>query len=489
MSLTDRIATGVRASLGGNLINSVANGLLMVVLARYLLTPAEFGLLHYALSIIGVVAIFGTLGVPSAAARYVTEFAETAPGQVRHVIRFSVAVVLTLSVGISAVLAVGSPHVASFLDEPGLAPLLVLGAGYVVCNTLRISFGRLFQAVNRVDWSGRLTAISGIARFTGAVALVLAGFGAAGALGGYVVGFAVTALVGGVVFYRLSYTSFPSAAEARDGLRRRILEYSVPLTATRGANVLDKRIDTVLVGLFLGPAAVGYYTIAKQVSEFGSIPAKSLGYTISPTVGEQRAKDDRNRARRVYETSLRYVLLLYVPGMVGLILVAGPIVAHVFGPEYDGAAPVLQVMAGFMFVNAINKVTSDGLDFLGRARERAMVKTATAVANFLLNLVLIPRIGVVGAAVATVITYTVYTVANVYVIHTELALNVGSIARLLVAVAGIAAVMGGVVQLLVPMVSGVVSLVLVVGVGVAVWGVLATLGGLLDLKRIRAVLA
>ncbi|WP_144904960.1 flippase [Halobellus captivus] len=488
MSLTDRIATGVKASLGGNLVNSLANGLLMVVLARYLLTPSEFGLLHYALSIIGVVAILGTLGVPSSAARYVTELAETTPGQVRHVVRFSLGIVVLLSLIVGAAIAVGSPIIADRLDEPGLAPLLVLGAGYVVCNTLRTSFGRLFQSVNRVAWSGRLTAISGITRLTAAIGLVLAGFGAAGALGGYVVGFAVTALVGGVVFYRGSYSSFPRTTEMADGLRRRILEYSVPLTATRGANVLDKRIDTVLVGIFLTPAAVGFYTIAKQVSEFGSIPAQSLGYTISPTVGEQSAREDRSRARRVYEASLRHVLLLYVPGMVGLILVAGPVVAYVFGPEYDGAAPVLQVMAGFMLVNAVNKVTSDGLDFLGRARERAIVKTITAVANFLLNLVLIPRIGVVGAAIATVITYTVYTVANVYIIHEELELNVASIGRLLVATTGIAVVMGAVVRVLLPMVTGLVTLLLVVGVGVAVWAALATLGGLLDVKRIRAVL-
>lgn len=489
MSLTDRIATGVKASLGGNVINSVANGVLMVLLARYLLTPESFGLLHYGLSIVGVVAILGTLGLPSSAARYVTEFAETDPGQVRYVVRFSLAVVIGLSVAVGAGLALGGPIIAAALEEPGLVPLLALGSGYIVCNTLQSTFGRLFQAVNRVDWSGRLTAISGLTRFGGAIALVLAGFGAAGALGGYVFGFAVTALIGGVVFYKGPYASFPPSDRTAPGLRRRILEYSVPLTATRGANVLDKRIDTVLVGMFLGPAAVGFYTIAKQVSEFASIPATSLGYTISPTVGEQSAKDNSTRARRVYESSLRYVLLLYVPGLVGLIVVADPVVAHVFGEEYAGAAPVLQVMSGFMLVNAVNKVTSDGLDFLGRARERAIVKTVTAVANFLLNLVLIPWIGVVGAAVATVITYTVYTSANVYIIHTELALDLKGLGRLLVGVIGISIVMGAVIRYLVPLVSGVLSLVLLVGVGVAVWGVLATLGGLLDLKQIKRVLA
>lgn len=489
MSITERIAAGVKATLGGGIVSAVANGVLMVVLARFLLTPDGFGLLHYALSIVAVVAIFGSIGVPASIARYVTEFLETKPDQVRYVVRFGLLTVVVLSVVAGGLMALSSSFVADRLNEPGLAPLLVLGFGYIVFKSLMTTFDRLFQAVNRVTWSGRLTALSGTARLIGAIGFVLLGYGVAGALMGYIAAFALTAAVGGIAFYRTSYSSFPSAGEIESGVRRRILEYSVPLTATRGANVLDNRIDTVLVGAFLGPAAVAYYTVAKQVTEFGSIPAISLGFTISPTVGEQYAKDHLDKARLVYEESLRHVLLLYVPGLIGLVLVAEAVVRQVFGPDYVGAGPVLQVMAGFMLVNAVNKITTDGLDYLGRARERAIVKTGTAVANFLLNLLLIPWIGVIGAAIATMITYTAYTLLNVYIIHDELSLNLGSIGRTFAGVTVISVVMGAVVSALLPFVSGVVSLFLVIGVGVAVWGVLATLGGLLDVREVRAFLA
>ena len=489
MSLSDRIATGVKASLGANLIYSAANGVLMVVLARYLLTPEAFGLLHYALSIIASVAILGTLGLPSSAARYVTEFAETSPERVRYVVRFSLLAILGLSVTVGIVLTATGRTIAVALGDPALAPLLFLGLGYVLTNALYKTFNRLFQSVNRVDWSARLKTVSGVVRLLAAVGLVLLGFGAAGALGGYIVGFGLAGAIGAVVFYRRSYSGFPPSTGVEPGLRRRILEYSVPLTATRGANILYQRVDTLLVGTLLGPAAVGYYTIARQVSEFGAIPANSLGYTISPTVGEQYASEDLARARRVYETSLRHILLLYVPGLVGLVLVAEPTVTQLFGAQYTGAVPVLQVMAGFMLVTAVNKVTSDGLDFLGRARERAIAKVVTATVNVGLNVLLITAIGVVGAAVATVVTFSAYTLANVYVIHDELGLDLRSLGRLLVGVTAISAVMGVIVRLLLPLVSGIVSLLVVVGVGVAVWGVLATLGGLLDVKRVWTMLS
>lgn len=489
MSVTQRIVSGVKASLGASLIYAVANGLLMIVLARYLLTPEEFGLLHYALSIIASIAILGTIGLPSSAARYVTQFAEKSPDQVRYVVRFSVLAIIGLSVTVGAILSLASGTIVRVLGNPALTPLLVLGFVFVVTNALYKTFNRLFQSVNRVEWSARLKTISGVMRLLGAVALVSLGFGAAGALGGYVIGFGLAAAVGGVVFYRRYYVDFPPSEDVEPGLRRRILEYSVPLTATRGANILYQRVDTFLVGTMLGPAAVGYYTIARQISEFGSIPAQSLGYTISPTVGEQYAGEDIDRARRVYELSLHHTLLLYVPGAVGLVLVAEPTVSQLFGAQYTGAVPVLQVMAGFMLVTAVNKVTSDGLDFLGRARERAIAKVVTAVINVGLNVVLIGMVGVVGAAIATVITFSAYTMTNVYIIHDELDLDLRALGRLIVGVTAISAVMGGVVRLLLPLISGLVSLFLVIGVGVAVWGVLAVLGGLLDVGRVRAILS
>ena len=514
--LARRISRGVKATFAASVVDMLANAALIVLLTRVLLTPEEYGTLNFVLAALSVVAILASLGPPKSAGRYVTEFAETRPGLVPTVVRRSFAFIAVLSIVVGLGLVVLGRPVAGLIGQEQLIPFLAIGAVYIVGVAMTQYTRELLRAFNRIEWSGVVRVVMGVGRVTFVVAFVALGFGVSGALAGYVAGYLVAALVGGWLLYARLYRRYDSgealrgsedgstdvtdstdATDATDvddpdedtaGISRRIIEYSVPLTATRGANVLDKRIDMVLVGMFLGPAAVGYYTIAKQVSEFGSIPAQSLGYTISPTVGEQSAKDDRGRARRVYETSLRYVLLLYLPGMVGLVLVADPVVTHIFGTEYGGAAPVVQVMAGFMLVNAVNKVTSDGLDFLGRARERAIVKTAAAVANFLLNLLLIPWIGVIGAAIATVVTYTIYTVANVYIIHTELTLDVEAIGRLLVGVGVITAVMAVVVRALIPMVSGLVSLLLVVGVGVAVWAALATVGGLLDVRRIRAVL-
>lgn len=483
MSIVDRISRGVKATFGANVANVAANGLLIVVLARYLLTPDEYGLLFLALSVLGVVTIFGTLGLPSSVARYVTEYEEEDPSQVPHVVTASLGILLVLAAVAGAIVSLGSSRIAALLDEPDLAALLTLGLGYVLVQSLRTYLAKVFQGFNRVHYSALVNTISSVGRVTFAIGFVLLGFGVVGALAGYVLGTAVAVVVGlGVLYYRI-YRTFERAERREDGLVQRIVEYSVPLTATRGAGVLDKRVDTILIGVLLNPAAVAFYTIGKQVSSVCVTPARALGFTISPVYGEQQASDQDRRAARLYEQSLEHVLLLYVPAVVGLVLVADPMVRHVFGSEYLGAVPVLQVLSLYVLVSAINRITSDGLDFLGRARDRAIVKSATAISNFVLNLLLIPALGVVGAAGATVVTYSVYTAVNVYIIGQELPVRFGPALRTTVGVGAVSLLMGAGVSLLLPFVSGPAGLFGVVAFGILVWAIGASLGGLLDVGR------
>lgn len=484
-SIADRISRGVSASFAASLIDTGVNALLVVLLARYLMAPEEYGLFFYALSLISVVAILGTLGIPSSAGRYVAEYGELDRDQIRYVIRSATRYLLVLSVFFGLVVSLGSPVVASRLGEPELAPVLALGAGYVVFQSLRTLLSGIFQGLNRVDLSALVNAISAVVRFVAVVALVALGLGAVGAFLGYVVGFAVGSLVGGVILYRRFYRTYDPTVERADDLVRRLLEYSVPLTATRGANVLDKQVDTILVGALLNPLAVAYYTIGKQVSQVAVMPAKSLGATISPTIGEQKAGGEKRRAARIYERSLEAVVVLYVPAVVGLFIVAEPLVRHVFGGDYLGAVVVVQILSVYVFLSAVSMITSDGLDFLGRARHRAIVKTTMAVTNFALNLLLIPTIGVAGAALATVLTQTGYVGTNVFIISRELPVEFDRIARSTVRIAAVSLAMALGVTALVPYVSGVFSLLGVVVLGVSIWAVLTVSSGVVDVGEIR----
>lgn len=486
----DAVATlrrGASASFVASVLDKLANAALVVLLARFLLTPEEYGLLNFAIATLSVIAILATLGLPKSTARYANDYIELDEGQVPHVLATGARVVALTTVVVAIALVAFHQHLAAILGQPAAAPLLLVGAGYVFVRAAYKYVVGVFQGVNRVDLSAVTSALNGVSRVAFAVGFVALGLGAYGAFLGYIAGFALATLIGGTILLREVYWPIKPSPAMEDGLRRRLVEYAVPLTATRGANVLDKKVDIVLVGSLASLTAAAYYTVAKQLADFISMPAASFGYALSPILGEQTSASEAARAARLYERSLTYVLFCYIPACVGLVLVAGPTVRYIFGDAYAPAIPVVQVFSAFILVNAVNKITSDALDYMGRARARAIVKSTMAVSNAGLNVLLIPIFGAVGAAFATVLTYSIYTGTNVYVIHLELGLDWRRLAGRTMLVAGIAAVMGAIVWAALPLVGDLATLFVVVGIGGAVWAGLGYASGIYDVDQVRSI--
>lgn len=477
------LASGFRAMLAADLGRVLSKGLLILVLSRYLLTPAEYGLLFLTLAILGTVRLFSNFGLPKSTARYVTDRAVNSPGQVPHLLRFSFGVNAATITAVSVALFALNGYIADVLDEPALAPLLIIGVGHVVGRSLETHAITLFQAFNDVRWSAAVRTVSSVGQFVFAVVLVVAGMGVAGALTGFVAaGFAAAALGVGALYW-LFYRDYDPDPEMESGLPVRVLRYSAPLTVTGAANLIDKRIDSLLVAYFLNPVAVAYYTLAKQISEFVMTPAASLGFTVAPQYGDHKANDDASQAATLYHSAYESIVSIYLPAAAGMVLVADPAVRFVFGADYLGAVPAVQVFGFYTLLLALMEITNDGLDYLGRAKARATAKIATSAANFGLNLVLIPRYGVVGAAVATIVTTSALVAVEMYVIVQELPVSPRRLATDAGGAALISAAMAAAVYAARPLVAGLPSLLVVVALGVAVWAALATASGMFDIRR------
>ncbi len=487
MSVVDKLKSGFKAQLSSQVVSAAVGGILTVVLAR-LLTPNEYGLFFLAISVFGFCKVFTRLGIARSAGRYIAEYKETSPEQLPYIIRTAV-IVNTITIGIAAlVLGVGHQQIANLLQQPELAPLLLFGILYLSFTTYATFLSKVWQGFEEITLASMIEICSQLGRLVFSVGFVLAGFGAMGALGGYAVATAIPVVIGSVILYRNYYAVGETADAIESGLRRRIVEYSIPITATNTADRVDKEIDTILIGIFLSPVAVGQYVIGKQVVRFIETPMNAVGFTLSPTFGAQKAEGNIARASRIYEVALSHILVLYIPAGAGIILVAEPFVALFFGSDYLGAVPVLQVLGVFVVLQAITKLSGNGLDYLGRARSRAIAKTVASVVNVVMNVALIPTIGIVGAALATVVTHGMYTLFTLYIIAQEFDLDVRRLSGQVSRICLVTAVMSTVVVVFLDRINGLITLFVVVGVAVAVWAVLSVLTGLLDPQRVKSML-
>ena len=486
MALRDDLASRFKAQLVGKIVRAIGGSLLTVGLAR-LLDPDSYGLLFLALTVVTFFQLL-TIGIGRSASRYIAEYRETDQSQLYYIVRDATFILVGIMVAAGLLLTGASGIIASFFEEPTLQPFLMVGAAFVILWMGITFLENLLQGFEEIQFVAVMGIVGRLSRVVLALGLVVAGFGALGALWGYVFSGLLTSAFGVLYLLRRlrEFDADPDGPE--QGLRRRIFEYAVPTTATNMSRYLDHQVDTLLVGYLLSPVAVSFYVIAEQVVTFLETPLSALGFTLSPTFGSQKAAGNIEQMSRIYEEALLNGLLLYVPAGAGIFFVAQPGVTLVFGDEYSGAIPVLQVLGLYVILKAITKVSDNGLDFLGRARERAIARVITALLNVGLTVALIPPFGVVGAALATLVTQGFYTATNVYISAQEFELRVAFLLRKAGKIVAVTLVMSAVVFGLSGYISGWLSFGLVVGAGVLVWAVLSVTTGLLEIRQVVSMM-
>lgn len=483
MASPSQLTSRFRLEFLSTLIGTVSGALLVVILAR-LLDPDSYGLLYLTLAVIGVGKLFAKLGLGRSTARYIAEYKESDPSQLKNIIKFSIRVSLVLMLIVTVIIGVGRQQIAILINEPDVVPYLAVGSLFLLSTTMLGLLRKILQGFESIKPAAVLSIIQSLGKFVFAIGLTVTSFGAIGALTGYFLGSLIASIIGVFFIYFQYYRPLTQGVSVEPGLRRRIVEYAVPVTASEAAGTLSGRIDTILIGFFLNPVAVSYYTIANQVVTMIQSPVSALGFTLAPTFGAEKSSGSPDTAARIYEEAFIHLMMLYLPASIGLILIAEPLIELVFGRNYLGAVSVLQVFGLYAVVQANLLISAKGLDFLGRARARAIVKSVTSISNVGLNFVLIPMIGVVGAAIATVVTSSIYAVSNIVIIHNELQLREKYMIKETGKIAITSSAMAIVVLLLQRHITGWVTLFIVVGVGLLICILFYTVFSIGNMRKI-----
>jgi O-antigen/teichoic acid export membrane protein len=143
-----------------------------------------------------------------------------------------------------------------------------------------------------------------------------------------------------------------------------------------------------------------------------------------------------------FTKAIRYSMVLQAVFLAPLTVWAKPVTSLALGPGYGESAHVLLALAPYVFLSGPALIVSVGVNYLGEARRRIPIAVTAIAVNTVLDVILIPRIGVIAGAIGTSIAFTIYVAGHVWVCRQAIALPLGPLAltclRTLVA-AGMAA--------------------------------------------------
>ncbi|MGH2383493.1 MAG: lipopolysaccharide biosynthesis protein [Candidatus Limnocylindria bacterium] len=164
---------------------------------------------------------------------------------------------------------------------------------------------------------------------------------------------------------------------------------------------LNLRLDLLLIPIFIDLAAAGLYVVAVRLSEVITQAANAAGSLIFPAVagGSQSSTELTERTAR-----LSLVGVLFAAAL--LAILAEPIIAVAFGQQYAGSLGAVRVLSVAMVPLSLTRVLSADLKGRGRPGLVSIAMVGTLVITVALDLLLIPRLGIEGAAIASLVAYT-----------------------------------------------------------------------------------
>jgi O-antigen/teichoic acid export membrane protein len=389
------VTFGIRV-LGAGLLYA-----LHVLLARWM-NADGYGMYVFAISWTSFLAQFGALGLPNAALRFVPEYQTSDRRDLLHgFLGTSRRLILTASGGL-AIFATG----VALLVPTGEIPLsaLLVGIALTPGMALLLFETEVLRARNRFAWSYapnqvlRPLAVGGVA-------------GGLVALTGTVTPLQVLLATGAVFVVAVGLQQWITRADlarpegSTERRRRRWLRVAVPLLLTSGFQLLLNKTDVVLLGMLVGPDAVGVYFAALRTAQVVTF----LGFAVDAVAAPEISRLYHSDSDDLQATVSRLAHWYFWPTLLaagGLVLVAEPILS-LFGPAFTDGVPVLIVLAIGLVINAAMGPQTHLLTLTGHERSCASIYGACAVLNVVLNLGGIWLYGALGAAIATATTLTV----------------------------------------------------------------------------------
>ncbi|MBL7815571.1 MAG: flippase [Saprospiraceae bacterium] len=176
---------------------------------------------------------------------------------------------------------------------------------------------------------------------------------------------------------------------------------------TNLCSMLFQRADLFLLSAFVAPSAVATYNVATRLISYLDFPLNALGLALMPRLSAVHQAQNTEGVARLYEKSVGGLLALTLPMTVGVCLAAPVLVQIVAGQSFLAAAPLIQILALAGLIKPFGRVFGVTLDAIGQPIWNFRMLLLSMVITLIFNVLLIPKAGVWGAAVASSLSVVV----------------------------------------------------------------------------------
>lgn len=446
-----------------NVVAALAGVIGSILIVRSL-TLEAYGMFSYYLWLAGILGAIGTLALPNSLTKITSEL--RGRYQLDEARALSQSVALSLF-GLNLLITIGTV-IWAISSPPAQQTYLFIIAVILIPTALVAVFRSTLWGTERYGPVSMASTGSSLLR----LALVGIAYLAQWDAPGFVAAVLGTSIVEGIMLgWIINRTansvgvSFAFHLPNEDTVRR-YLAFVVPATLSLPlAVIVWERSEIFFLERFSSIEQVGFYGLGFTIFDMFLALGWALINGFYPAISKDYGAGDWPQIRAKVHQALRLATLYAVPLSFGAWATLDRLIELLYGPKMDAAVPVAQILSAGLLPGVITGVLGATLIAVGRIWFSAGLGVAISTVNIALNLILIPRFGAVGGALANTgvqLLYTVVLFIAVYRLY-EIRVSLRSVAKIAVIGALTTFVLPGVVQVWLPGVWGLACAVILAG--------------------------
>lgn len=395
--LSALLSSAVLVMLGG-IFGSAAKLGERVVIGR-LLTPDAYGEVSIGLAFLTFTTTLALAGCTQGVSRFIPRYDELTDRRGVWISGLAVTAVLSLMFAVG--MFVGAEWLAAtfFETEEAIVFIQILAVTLPFVVGFRTAVAGLRGYENTLYRTITYDLADPGLRIGLMTILILAGMGIVAAGIAYLIAALTAFLIALMFLHRL----MPLFGTYRTHTKE-LLTFSAPLVVSTIVSTLLTRTDTLMLGYFRSSYEVGMYDAAYPLASGLLVVLTAFGFLYLPIVSRLDSEGERSAVNDIYATTTKWVYVITFPAFLLFVIFPEAVLHTFFGRDYTEAAAVLPILALGFFVSAAAGRDRETLSALGSTTWIAIGNTTGFVMNIIINLILIPRYGFMGAGVASVIS-------------------------------------------------------------------------------------
>jgi len=404
-----KIAKGTGIVLTGTILGMFLGLASRVIITRYI-TPYEYGLLSLALTITGIATTIACLGLPTATPRYIA-FYEERKDKVRvwQTIKMSLSFSFILSMVLFFLVFSFADKLAILFNEPEVAPVMKILSFIIPIRAIIGIMVPIFRGFGEVKPKVYFQDIFPyITKIPLVLVVILFGWAFKGIV--YATLFSFIAIGVLSIFYYLKKTPrfIPSQEKTQPlsirPLAKELILFSLPLFTAIILSIVISSTDTLMLGYFKTAKEVGLYKVAYPLASYISLILAAAGFIYFPIATGLYSGNLTSELKKMYSVTTKWVFSVTLPLFFLIFFAPKPTLYFLFGPNYIQAASALRILALGFFIHTFLGLNGQSLIVLGKAKLIMLNNFVIAILNVILNLQLIPKFGLEGAAFASFVS-------------------------------------------------------------------------------------